>query len=48
MKQIIISTIAFGVWVFALDAPFDILSWYKPPYASLILIGYTLVIGLVE
>lgn len=48
VKQIIVSTIAFGVWVFALGAPFDALEWYRPLYASLLLIGYTLVVGLVE
>ena len=48
IKQIIISTIAFSVWVFALGAPFDALAWYQPLYASLLLIGYTLVVGLFE
>lgn len=47
-KQIIISTVAFGVWVFALGSPFDTLSWYESMYASIALIVYTLVIGLVE
>ena len=46
-KQIIVSTIAFGVWVFALGVPFDALDWYRPLYASLLLIGYTLAVGLV-
>jgi hypothetical protein len=47
-KQIIVSTIAFGVWVLALGAPFDALDWYHPLYASLVLIGYTLVVALLE
>jgi hypothetical protein len=47
-KQIIISTVAFGVWVLALGAPFDTLEWYRPLYASLVLIGYTLVVALIE
>jgi hypothetical protein len=47
-KQIVVSTIAFGVWVLALGAPFDTLDWYRPLYASLILIGYTLVVALIE
>jgi hypothetical protein len=47
-KQIVVSTIAFGVWVFALGAPFDTLDWYRPLYASLLLIGYTLVVGRVD
>jgi hypothetical protein len=32
----------------ALGAPFDALDWYRPLYASLVLIGYTLFVGLVE
>lgn len=46
-KQIAVSTIAFCVWAFALGAPFDTLSWYHPLYPSLLLIGYTLAVGLV-
>jgi hypothetical protein len=45
VKQIIISTLAFAVWVFAIGAPFDTLGWYRTVYASILLIGYTLVIG---
>jgi hypothetical protein len=47
VKQIVVSAIAFCVWVFALGAPFDALEWYRPMYASLLLIGYTLVVGLI-
>lgn len=48
VQQIIISTVAFCVWVFALGAPFDTLAWYHSVYASLALIGYTLVVGLFD
>jgi small basic protein len=47
LKQIVVATIAFGVWVFALGAPFDALEWYRPLYASILLIGYTLAVGLI-
>lgn len=39
--QIIISTVAFGVWVFALGGPFSSLSWYHPVYGALLLPIYT-------
>ena len=45
VKQIIISTLAFAVWVFAIGAPFDSFDWYRAIYASILLTGYTLVIG---
>lgn len=43
-KQILISTCAFGVWVIALGAPFNL----NPVIGSLLLIGYTLVVGLFD
>jgi hypothetical protein len=48
VKQIVISTLAFAVWVFAIGAPFDSLSWYSTIYASILLIAYTLVIGRID
>jgi hypothetical protein len=39
--QLIISTISFGVWVFALGGPFKDLSWYKPVYGGLLLPAFT-------
>jgi hypothetical protein len=45
--QIAISTIAFGVWVFALGGPFTSMDFYKPVYGSLLLVFYTLVVALV-
>lgn len=45
-RQIAISTAAFVVWVIALGSPpFD---GFNPLYGSLLLIGYTLVVGLIE
>jgi hypothetical protein len=44
--QILISTGSFIVWVFALGGPFATLGFYRPLYGSLLLIFYTLVIGL--
>ncbi len=46
--QIAVSTGAFVVWVFALGGPFVHLSWYDPAFGSLLLIFYTLVVGLIN
>jgi hypothetical protein len=43
--QILISTLAFVVWVFALGDPFASLSFYNRVYGSLALIGFTLISG---
>lgn len=46
--QILLSTVSFMVWVFALGGPFASLEgFYRPLYGSLALIIYTLAIGLV-
>lgn len=45
--QILISTCSFVVWVFALGDPFATLEFYRPLYGSLVLIAYSLGIGLV-
>jgi hypothetical protein len=45
--QVIVSTLAFIVWVFALGDPFARLSFYNPVFGSLALIGFTLVTGAV-
>ena len=47
ITQTAISTGAFFVWVFALGEPFSSLGFYRPVYGSLVLILYTLVVGLV-
>jgi len=46
-KQIVISTFAFVVWVFALGGPFATLGFWKPMFGSLLLILYSLVVALV-
>jgi hypothetical protein len=46
--QILVSTGAFFVWVFALGGPFESLSFYRPLYGSLLLIFYTLVTALID
>jgi O-antigen/teichoic acid export membrane protein len=48
VKQTIISTIAFIIWVFALGKPFDSLSFYSPVYGSIVLIIYNLIIPLIN
>jgi len=48
VAQIVISTLAFCVWVFALGGiPFKNLAFYKPLYGSLILILFSLVSALI-
>lgn len=47
MTQALISTGSFVVWVFALGGPFATLGFYRPLYGSLLLIFYSLTIGLV-
>ncbi len=46
--QIVISTVAFVVWVFALGGPFAGLSWYDPVYGSLLLIGFTFIVPIIN
>ncbi len=45
--QLIVSTIAFVVWVFALGGPFSSLSWYHPIYGALLLPVYTFFIPII-
>ena len=47
VTQILISTVAFVIWVFALGGPFANLGFYKPVYGSLLLILYTLIVGII-
>lgn len=42
--QIIVSTISFAVWVFALGGPFASLGWYIPAYGALLLPIYTIAV----
>jgi hypothetical protein len=45
--QILIATVAFAIWVAALGGPFEFWPSYERLYGSLLLIAYTLVVGLV-
>ena len=47
VTQIIVATLAFVVWVFALGGPFATLDFYHPVYGSLLLIAYTLAVPLI-
>jgi hypothetical protein len=42
--QIIVATVGFLVWVFALGGPFSYFGWYLPAYGSILLVVFTLVI----
>jgi hypothetical protein len=46
--QIIIATIAFIVWVFALGGPFATLPWWNSVYGAILLIVYTLAVPLIN
>lgn len=45
--QIAVAAIAFAIWVAALGGPFEFWPGYQPLYGSLLLIGYTLAVGLI-
>jgi hypothetical protein len=47
-KQIIISTLAFIVWVFALGGPFASLGWYNTVFGAILLVIYTLFVPLIN
>ncbi len=44
VSQIIISTVAFVVWVFALGGPFTEMAWYQYYYGAILLVMYTLAV----
>lgn len=46
-SQVIISAIAFAVWVFALGGPFESLSWYNSVYGAILLPVYTFFIPII-
>jgi len=46
--QIVVATLAFVIWVAALGGPFEFLPAYQRLYGSLLLIAYTLTVGLVN
>ena len=46
--QIIMQTIAFFVWVFALGGPFSLYDWYIPVYGSMFLVVFTFIIPFID
>lgn len=47
ITQTIVSTLAFAVWAFALGGPFKALTFYRDQYGALLLIGFTVVAGMI-
>jgi len=45
ISQLIISTLSFAVWVFALGGPFSFYQWYKPLYGAITLPIFTFLIS---
>ena len=47
-SQLLVSTLAFGVWIFAIGGPFEQLNWYNNnrPYVALVVPIYTFLIPL--
>ena len=48
IPQIIVSTLSFAVWVFALGGPFSFISWYKPLYGAITLPIFTFLISFIQ
>jgi hypothetical protein len=46
--QVILATIAFPVWTYALGGPFVTTPGYEPFIGSLLLMGVTFIFGLIE
>lgn len=46
--QLLISTMAFIIWVFAMGGPFTYVEWYDPLYGAVLLIMYTFFIPIIE
>jgi hypothetical protein len=47
-NQLLISVVAYCVWVFALGGPFVLLNWYEPIYGGLLLPIFTFLIPIIE
>lgn len=45
--QLLISSLSFAVWVFALGGPFSTLGWYQPVYGAMVLAVFTFVVPLI-
>ena len=48
VQQLLISLIAFIVWVFALGGPFALYGWYDALYGAILLPVYTLIVAVFE
>ena len=48
IQQLIISVVAFIIWVFALGGPFALYNWYNPVYGQILLPIFTFGIALWE
>jgi hypothetical protein len=48
VQQLIISTVAFCIWVFALGGPFKAFPWYLPVYGQIVMPIYTFAVAIVE
>lgn len=48
IKQLLISTTAFVVWVLAIGGPFVAASWYDPMYGGVVLIAFTFFAPIIE
>lgn len=48
LTQLIISCMAYCVWVFALGGPFVHTNWYEPIYAGILLPVYTFLAAIIE
>lgn len=46
--QLVLSSVAYLVWVFALGGPFAALAWYKPIYGALLLPIVTFAIPIIS
>ena len=47
VAQIVVSTIAFAIWVFAIGGPFGQYTWYASWYGAVLLALYTMVIPII-
>ena len=45
--QLVIATVAFAVWVFALGGPFAFLPWYQAVYGAVLLPLFTFIVGII-
>lgn len=47
-QQLVISTLSFIVWVFALGGPFALYDWYNPVYGAILLPVFTIIVAIWE